>query len=136
MLKIEQLGHSSQDSPLSGVIALLTEGYIVIGLIVLLFSVIFPPVKLLGLWYLGLLPSRDDAGTTRGGLYRILEFLGRWSMLDVMLVAILVAFVKLGDLVQIHAGPGIIAFSAMVILSLCSGILFNPHLMWKPQYEH
>jgi paraquat-inducible protein A len=58
------------------------------------------------------------------------EFLGRWSMLDVMLVAILVAFVKLGDLVNIQPGNGLIAFSALVLCSLLASFAFNPKLMW------
>ena len=51
-------------------------------------------------------------------------------MLDVMLVALLVAFVKLGDLVQIHAGPGLLAFTFMVLGSLIASAKFNPHLLW------
>ena len=52
-------------------------------------------------------------------------------MLDVMLVAILVAFVKLGDLVSIHAGPGLLAFTLLVLLSLLASFSFNPLLMWE-----
>jgi len=52
-------------------------------------------------------------------------------MLDVMLVAILVAFVKLGDLVRISAGPALLAFTLMVLCSLFASLLFNPHQLWQ-----
>lgn len=132
MLRIEQLGHETHNSLLGGVIALITEGYWFIGLIVFLCSVVLPPAKLATLWVLAQLdPSHP--GEHRARLFRIVEAIGKWSMLDVMLVAVLVAFVKLGDLVEIEAGPGMVAFAVMVIFSLIAGLLFNPHAMWHPQ---
>jgi paraquat-inducible protein A len=52
-------------------------------------------------------------------------------MLDVMLVAVLVAFVKLGDLVDIHPGPGVVAFTTCVVLSLLASACFDPHCIWE-----
>ena len=114
------------------VIALFTEGYWFIGLLVFLCSVVLPPAKLASLWVLSQLdPSHP--GEHRARLFRFIEAIGKWSMLDVMLVAVLVAFVKLGDLVQIEAGPGMVAFAMMVVFSLVAGLLFNPHAMWNPR---
>ena len=130
MLYIERLGHSNAASLLEGVSALWSRGHWLIGAIVLLFSLILPPLKLFALWLLS-----TQALITRhqhkAVVYRLVEFLGRWSMLDVMLVALLVAFVKLGDLVAIEPGKGALAFAAMVLLSLLASLAFNPHLMWR-----
>ena len=65
----------------------------------------------------------------------IVERLGRWGMLDVLLVALLVAMVKLGDLVNIYPGQGLTAFIALVLLSLVAGLMFNPQLMWQEVQE-
>jgi len=128
MLRIERLGHSHEDSLLSGLVALFAEGYWLVGTVVLLFSVILPPMKLLAL---GWLASTRFAHTHhRAFVYRWVEYLGRWGMLDVMLMAILLAFVKVGDLVNVQAGYGLLAFTLMVLLSLLASVFFNPHELW------
>lgn len=138
MLTIERLGHSHADSLLSGLSVLFAEGHWLVGTVVLLFSVVLPPVKLLALWWLS--SARFALAQHRAFVYRGVELLGRWGMLDVMLVAILVAFVKVGDLVNIQAGYGLLAFTLMVLLSLLASLFFNPHQVWqqmpeKPTYQ-
>jgi paraquat-inducible protein A len=130
MLRIEQLGHRHEDSLLSGVAALFAQDYWLVGTVVLLFSVILPPLKLAALLVLASAPA-TSADRLRAALFRAVESLGRWGMLDVMLVAILVAYVKLGDLVSIEAGPGLLAFTLLVLLSLLASMSFNPHMMWN-----
>lgn len=132
MVRIEQLGHAREDSLLCGVTALWAQGYWLIGTVVFVFSVLLPPLKLVALWLLSgtRLVSRHRH---RALLYRAVEGLGRWGMLDVMLVAILVAFVKLGDLVNIQAGPGLLAFALLVLLSLLASFTFNPWLVWEEE---
>jgi len=129
MLRLERLGHSHQDSLLSGMMSLLSEGYWFVGGVVLLFSLILPPLKLAILLFLAHFATHTHT-YHRAFLYRMLEWIGRWGMLDVMLVALLVAFVKLQGLVTIHAGPGLTAFTLMVLLSLIAGVVFSPHLLW------
>lgn len=130
MLRIEQLGHRHEDSLLSGLVALFSQGYWFVGAVVLIFSVLLPPLKLFTLLILvnKVMITRHHQ---RALMYRTVELLGRWGMLDVMLVAILVAFVKLGNLVNIQAGVGFIAFTLLVLLSLFASLAFNPHLMWE-----
>lgn len=128
MLHIERLGHSHENSLLSGVVALWRDGHWLIGAVILLFSVLLPLAKLVALW---LLAGPALQAQRRAGLYHLVEFVGRWGMLDVLLVAVLVAFVKLGDLVTIAPGPGLFAFMIMVLLSLLAGLVFNPLLMWE-----
>lgn len=130
MLRIERLGHSHEDNLLTGVAALWGQGYWFVGTVVFACSVLLPPLKLAALWLLSLnaLLARHHH---RARLYQLVDFLGRWGMLDVLLVAMLVAFVKLGDLINIHAGPGLVAFTLLVLLSLLASMTFNPRLMWE-----
>lgn len=129
MLRVEELGHATENSLWGGVVAMLGEGHWLIGMVVLLFSIVFPLVKLVCLLLLG---SRRVLGRSehRAVVYRLVEAVGRWGMLDVMLVAVFLAYVKLGDLLAITPGPGVAAFSAMVIMSLLAGMTFDPHVLW------
>ena len=65
--------------------------------------------------------------------YRLVEWTGRWGMLDVLLVAILLAVLKLGDMVEVSVGPGLLAFTSCVGLSLIAAASFDPHSLWEPQ---
>jgi paraquat-inducible protein A len=129
MLRIEELGHVAENSLLSGVVAMLGEGHLLVGVVVLMFSIVFPFVKLLCLLVLG---SRRVVNRSehRAVVYRAVDAVGRWGMLDVMLVAVLLAYVKLGDMLAISPGPGVAAFCAMVVLSLMAGMAFQPHVLW------
>jgi len=135
LLNISKLGHSSTDSLLSGLVSMFSQGYWLVGGVVLLFSILLPPLKLMALWLLTSQSAQQSSGLMghrpRALLYHAVELLGRWGMLDVMLVAVLVAMVKLGDLVQIQPGPGLWAFTLMVLLSLLASMVFNPTQMWS-----
>jgi paraquat-inducible protein A len=128
ILEIERLGRHHQSSLLVGTIDLLREGSWFVGIVVLLFSIVFPLVKillLLELSWLGVLHRKHKALT-----YRIMEHAGKWSMMDVMLLAFLVMLVKLGTLVEFHFGPAVWAFVLCVALSMLASLSFNPHLIW------
>ncbi|MBX3442282.1 MAG: paraquat-inducible protein A [Planctomyces sp.] len=131
-LRIERLGQAFEDSLIGGIRALFAEGHWFVGVVVLVFSVLLPLVKLAAILVLSL---RHDwlHMRHRGITYRVVEQLGRWGMLDVLLVAVLVAFVKLGSLVSFGAGPGLATFAIFVLVSLLAGVLFNPHALWDPR---
>jgi len=128
-LRIERLGLFSDNSLLGGIAALFEEGHRFVGAVVLCFSVVLPLLKLGALLLLSLrknwLPRRHRAVT-----YRFVEQLGRWGMLDVLLVAVMIAFVKLGNLVHFTAGPGLAMFASFVMVSITASVLFDPHIMW------
>lgn len=131
VLRIERMGHSSESTIWSGTRQMFRDGHIVIGFIVFTCSIIIPLAKILGIFTLctgdRLLAHRPHRALT----YRIIDWLGRWGMIDVLLVAILVAAVKLGDWVDVHPGPGIIAFAGVVTLSLLASITFDPRAIWS-----
>lgn len=131
-LRIEQLGQVHESSLLVGVHTLFLEGHRLVGAIVLLFSVVLPLFKLGALLFLS--QRRWQLGHRHRALtYRIVEQLGRWGMLDVLLVAVMVAFIKLGGLVDFGAGLGLVVFALFVLVSLCASALFDPHCLWDEQ---
>ncbi len=130
VLEIERFGHSRASSIWHGTLELLAEGELAVGLTVFLCSIVLPIAKLLGLLALVLAPRWLGPDRLRARAWRSIEWLGRWGMLDVLLVAVLVATLKLGDIVEVHPGPGLLAFASMVGLSLIAGALFDPHALW------
>jgi paraquat-inducible protein A len=131
MLKVERLGFTSESSILEGIAALFAGGHLVVGLIVLLCSVIFPLGKLVALLTLSMGSSRM-AHHHKAFTYHLVEWTGRWGMLDVLLVAVLVAVLKLGNLMEVTPGPAALAFSLCVVLSLLATACFDPHALWEP----
>lgn len=130
VMKIERLGHGHAASIWEGMVSLLADGYWFVGLTILLFSVVAPVGKLAALL---LICTRGLGPTHRARTYRLVEWIGRWGMLDVLLVAVLVAAVKLGDLVEVTPGPGVVAFGGVVLLSLIAAAVFDPHVIWEEQ---
>jgi len=63
-------------------------------------------------------------------MYRFIEWIGRWSMLDIFVIAILVAVVNFGSLASIEAGAGAAAFASVVILTMLAALTFDPRLIW------
>ena len=129
ILDIQRLGHHHESSIVTGTIQLISEGSWFVGLIVLLFSIIFPLVKimmLLELSVLGLFHRKHRAIT-----YRLMESAGKWSMMDVLLLAFLVMLVKVGSLVQFQVGPAIFAFVLCVAMSMLASLMFDPHAIWE-----
>ena len=131
VMTLERLGQTSSASIWHGTIDLLSERHYGVGITILVFSIIGPLGKLAALLALTLASGhieRQHKATT----FQLVEWIGRWGMLDVLLVAVLVAAVKLGDLVSVTPGPGVIAFGAVVVLSLLASASFDPHAIWDP----
>lgn len=129
ILKIEKLGVENESSILGGVIELFQHGSYLVGTVVFVFSVVLPLGKivlLLELSMLELLHAKHKAFTLR-----LMEHLGKWSMMDVMLLAFLVMMVKLGDMVEFQFGPAIFAFICCVSMSMIASLSFNPHAIWE-----
>lgn len=133
IVEIERLGYRRSASVLGGVRDLLASGEWFVGVVVLVFSIILPAIKIALLLELSLV--QIFFRKHRAQTYRWTERLGRWSMLDVLLLALLVAFVKIGDLVMIRMGPGVLAFSACVFASLVASACFDPHAIWVDEAE-
>ncbi len=121
----------------SGVAFLWTSGSFVLALLVFVASVLVPLAKMIALTVLAL--SVQMRATwhprTRTRLYRVIEFIGRWSMLDIYVVTILVALVHVSTLASIQAGPAAAAFGAVVVLTMFASASFDPRLIWDVMGE-
>lgn len=129
ILTVEQLGQRHQTSLFGGSVELLQHGNWFVGFVVLIFSIVFPLVKIVGLlelsWF-GLLKRPH-----RAAMYRAMELASKWSMLDVMLLALLVMIVKLGGLIEFHFGPAVFAFVGCVGMNMLASFCFDPHAIWE-----
>ncbi len=122
------------DTIFSGVIHLWQAGSWPLALLVFFASITVPLAKLIVLTGLNLSVQRGVLRKPRQRtmLYRIVEFIGRWSMLDIFAVAILTALVQLKSLAQVTAGPGVLAFGAVCVMTILASHSFDPRLIWDP----
>jgi paraquat-inducible protein A len=125
-------GETEGDTILGGVALLYSSGSWPLALIVLVASVVIPLGKLASLAYLLLSVQRATitTGHERTRLYRMVEFIGRWSMLDVFVVTFTVALVQLQPLMSVTPGHGVLFFAAVVVLTMLAAEAFDPRLIW------
>jgi paraquat-inducible protein A len=132
VLTVVRLGSGQPSTILGGVQELLDLGMWPLAALVFFASVAVPVLKLIGL---GILLITTHTGTgwalhDRTVLYRIVDTIGRWSMIDIFMESILVALVQFGKLASVYPGPGAVAFAAVVILTMLAAHSFDPRLMW------
>lgn len=137
VLSTQLPGSARTDTILSGIIGLWEDGMWGIALIVFAASILIPLMKLVGLAWL-MLAARRPAGRDRRKLtrlYGVLSFIGRWSMLDVFLVAFLAGVVRFGSLATVEPHSGIVAFAAVVVLTVLATDSFDPRWLWAGEEE-
>ena len=125
VIELTKFGHAHPVTVWSGAVDLITSGQPGVGVLVFLCSIVIPVLKIVGIIALDVDRSWRRAGARRLA-HRLIDWIGRWSMLDVLLVALLVAAIKLGNWANIHPGPGAAAFASMVVLSMTASALFKP----------
>ncbi len=132
------LGKVQSDTIMSGVIYFLHHGDWPLALVIFTASVAVPFLKIVVLTFLLIAAQRQSTWRPldRTKLYRITELVGRWSMVDVFVVTILVALVQLGILATIQAGPGALYFGMVVVLTMLAAQSFDPRLIWDPVEEN
>jgi paraquat-inducible protein A len=132
VLTTSAFGSTESDTIVGGVVFLYTSGSWPLALIVLIASVMIPLGKLAALGYLlvGVQRRSASAPRDRTRLYRMVEFIGRWSMLDVFVDTFTVALVQLQPLMSVAPGPGVLFFAAVVVLTMLAAESFDPRLIW------
>ncbi len=132
IMTVNTLGQGEPDTIMSGVIALVQYGMIPIAAVVFIASILVPTFKLIGIGLLLYSVQRRLPMSPRQRIvmYRFIEWIGRWSMLDVFVIAILVALVNFGSLANIEPGYGAAAFACVVILTMLAALTFDPRLLW------
>lgn len=128
------LGRETASTILGGVVTLWEHGSQPIAVIIFVASILVPLGKMLILGWLCLSVQLGSsfALTQKTKLYRVTEFVGRWSMIDVFVVGILVALIQLGNVMTILPGTAAVAFAAMVVTTMLAALAFDPRLLWVP----
>ena len=132
VMTVVSMGRGEPDTILSGVKELLLAGMWPLALLVFFASITVPVLKLVALSFILWSVRRKSRWRPRDRtvLYRLTETVGRWSMIDIFMISILVALVKLGSLATIEAGPGAVAFAGVVIITMFAALSFDPRLIW------
>lgn len=130
----QSLFGAQDDTIMSGVVLFWTSGSKGLAIIIFIASVVVPMLKLGVLALLAFTAQRRSRWRPRQRtiLYRMVEFIGRWSMLDIFVVTLTVALVRFKSLAVITAGPGALAFGAVVVLTMLAAMQFDPRLIWDP----
>jgi paraquat-inducible protein A len=125
---------SQRDTIMSGVVYLWTAGSWPLAVLIFVASILIPLAKLLALAVLLLSVHQrwSWARLQRARLYRLVERIGRWSMTDIFVAAIVAKLVQLRGIASIRVGPGAVAFGAVVVLTLMATRTFDPRLIWDP----
>jgi paraquat-inducible protein A len=133
VMKSSGLSGTEDDTIMGGVIYLWESGSEVLGAILFIASIVIPLSKLFALTYLLISVRRRSTWNPkkRTQIYRILEAVGRWSMIDVYVASMLTALVQFGNLMSINVGGGAIAFGAVVVLTMIAAECFDPRLIWE-----
>jgi len=133
ILHMEIYGARSENTVYGGAVSLFQHGQRLVAVIVFLASLVIPLLKLLGLFYL-VVSTRfrwTRYRRVRTWIYRAVDVIGPWAMLDVFLLAILVSLVKLGELATVLPGRGLFAFTAVVVLTILASTSFDPAQIWE-----
>lgn len=132
VMTVISFGRGEPDTILSGVQSLIASGWWPLAVLVFFASIIVPLIKLFGLTYLvtSVQYTWRWRPTQRTRLYRITEAVGRWSMIDIFMISILVALVRLEAIATIEPGAGATSFAAVVVLTMFAAMSFDPRLMW------
>lgn len=138
VMNTSSLFGAQKDTIMSGVVYLWTSGSWPLAILVFIASIVVPMLKILGLVYLAISTQLRSQWLPeqRTRIYRVIELVGRWSMLDIYVITMLVALVQFQALATIEAGPASIAFGAVVVLTLLAAMSFDPRLIWDGAERH
>jgi paraquat-inducible protein A len=132
VMRTDSLFGGEDHTILGGVVELWNDGSWDLAAIVFIASIVVPILKMLVLAVLAITVQRHSHWRRheRARLYRMLDAVGHWSMLDVYVVALLVGLVRFRGIAEVLPGPGIAAFGAVVVLTLLSSMSLDPRLIW------
>lgn len=132
VMQMHTLLSDEDDTIMSGVLSLIQQGSWPLAVLVFVASIVVPLLKLIAMGWLLISATRRSPANVRqkSRLFRLVEFIGRWSMLDVFAIALLVSLVQIRSLATIHVGQGALAFGAVVVLTMLAAQSFDERLLW------
>ena len=132
IMTVVELGDVTENTIVSGMMTFWRQGAYPIALVIFTASIVIPLLKIVALTWLCLAATGKvhPSPGMLGKIYWFTELLGRWSMVDIFVVGILVALVQLGNYMTITPGPGALAFAGVVVLTMLAAMSFEPRLLW------
>jgi paraquat-inducible protein A len=132
VMVVTSLGNTEGDTIISGVIYLATNGDLPLAIILFIASICVPTIKLivLSLLLITVHFKSQWRPKERTHLYRLTEFIGRWSMVDIFVDTLMAALIQIQGLMVIEVGVGAVAFGAVVVLTMLAAMAFDPRLIW------
>jgi paraquat-inducible protein A len=132
IMTVVELGEATDNTIFSGMMRFWRQGAYPIAIVIFTASILIPLLKIIALTWLCLAASGKlhPSPGMLGKIYWFTELLGRWSMVDIFVVGILVALVQLGNYMTITPGPGALAFAGVVVLTMFAAMSFEPRLLW------
>lgn len=132
MMTMVELGVVTSNTIIGGIIYFWKGGAYPIALVILTASIIIPLLKIVAISWLCLAATGKlhPSPAMLGKMYWFTELMGRWSMVDIFVVGILVALVQLGNYMTVTPGPGALAFGGVVVLTMFAAMSFDPRLLW------
>jgi len=135
IMVVDALTGTVASTIMQGVVLFISAKEYFVALVIFVASIIVPAIKLVGMSIIlySIHKKTDYYYTHRSLMFRFIQFIGRWSMLDIFVVAIMVTLVNFGIVSTIHAGPGATSFGIVVILTMYAAVSFDPRLIWDNQ---
>lgn len=137
VMTVSHLGDAQSDTIMSGIVALFEAGWYPVAILIFFASIMVPGLKIIGLTILLTSVQRRSRANPRQRtvMYRAIEYVGRWSMLDMFTTSLLVALVQLGEVATIEAGLGATCFGSVVILTMLAAASFDSRILWDRMEE-
>ncbi len=132
VMTVSELGIVTENTIVGGMITFWQSGAYPIAIVIFTASILIPLLKIISLTWLCLAATGKvhPSAAMLGKIYWFTELLGRWSMIDIFVVGILIALCQLGNYMTITVGPGALAFAGVVVLTMFSAMSFEPRLLW------
>lgn len=129
----DSLGDETYNTIAGGVVALWEDGSWLVATIIFVASILVPVAKFIALGWLCLSGQfrRNDRPQSKMFVYRMSELVGRWSMLDVFVVAFLASLIQMGSLMSVYPGPAALAFGGMVVFTMLAANSLDPRQFWE-----
>lgn len=137
IMSVSKLGREETHTIAGGIIALIHAEMIPIAILVFVASILVPLLKLIGLITILVIVHFQLPADARywTKVYRVIAFVGRWSMLDIFMIAILVSLVDMGEIARVIAGPAATSFALVVVITMLAANAFDPRRIWDARAQ-
>jgi paraquat-inducible protein A len=126
------MGSHEETTIFEGIRGLFQQGSYFVGSLVFTTSILSPFLKIIALLALSLTINSTQCRHFRKWMFRLVQIIDPWNMLEVTMLAILVSIAELGNIATVHPGAGVFSFACVVFLTLCATLTFDPRLVWDP----